>query len=479
LILGGGAGPTGATSVDQCGCPAGSTGLTSANCTLCESGKYKSISGSSPCLPCPQGSFSSSLGGISLQTCRCQGGWYGTSGVAPCMGCGIGYRSANQATTCDSCPSGSTTLTANSSASTPCQCQVGYDGPDNGPCRQCGIGLYKGTIGAAACSTCPLLTSTKTVASKLITDCQCIPGTEATVDGVACTSCAINTYKSTNGTGACYACPIGSSTMGLTGTKECTCNAGRKPVYFGVLRLLECPYCSPDNYNPTPGGTCLECPTGHTTDGGIGSISISQCYCRFGYSSSTGYYPCTACSPGKFSDIVSSSNCQSCPIGRYEGSSGNSYCSGICSINSTTLHLGSTSIAECVCQLGYTTGGTSCIGCPIGRYKSVTGSSPCIDCEEDNYSNAVAASSCSSCPLYQSTYGATKQTDISSCSCIAGSCGANGDTCTRCSAGSWKATGGTQCGCTLCEVRILTLLLVLGVVSLISCPYLVAIDWQI
>jgi hypothetical protein len=34
----------------------------------------------------------------------------------------------------------------------------------------------------------------------------------------------------------------------------------------------------------------------------------------------------------------------------------------------------------------------------------------------------------------------------------AGSCGANGGSCTRCAAGSWKPTGGTQCGCTLCQV---------------------------
>ena len=88
----------GATSISQCICPFGYTGLQGSVCSVCPAGKYKNVLGSSACEPCPLGSWSSTTGqsfcalcpigkyldySLSTSTRGCQPCPFGTYSVQP------------------------------------------------------------------------------------------------------------------------------------------------------------------------------------------------------------------------------------------------------------------------------------------------------------------------------------------------------------------------------------------------------------
>ncbi|KAJ1470103.1 hypothetical protein T484DRAFT_1600577, partial [Baffinella frigidus] len=70
----------------------------------------------------------------------------------------------------------------------------------------CDAGTYKVVPGTGQCSTCPAGTSSAGGGSKL-TDCICVAGYTAGLDGVACSACDAGTYKASTGTVTCSSCP--------------------------------------------------------------------------------------------------------------------------------------------------------------------------------------------------------------------------------------------------------------------------------
>ena len=99
----------------------------------------------------------------------------------------------------------------------------------------------------------------------------------------------------------------------------------------------------------------------------------------------------------------------------------------------TSSDEGSTAVTDCVCVAGYTAGenGVACTACDAGTYKTVTG--------------AVA---CSACPSQTSSAGASDA--LTDCVCVVGhTASANGEACTACEAGKYKATTGSG-SCTAC-----------------------------
>ena len=79
-----------------------------------------------------------------------------------CAECGSNWY--GPFTACQLCPY-NTTSARNSQIITDCKCPAGYTGPDGGPCTACAPGLYKATIGSAACTDCSASSS-----------CQCAAG---------------------------------------------------------------------------------------------------------------------------------------------------------------------------------------------------------------------------------------------------------------------------------------------------------------
>ena len=137
---------------------------------------------------------------------------------------------------------------------------------------------------------------------------------------------------------------------------------------------------------------------------------------------------CYQCSAGKY--------CPGSDTG-YPGSDGVTYTGEqtACPAHSHTLAAGSTSIADCVCDAGYTAEAETgnCVPCGAGYLKATAGNGGCSACPE--HSSSPVAS-----------------TSLSSCLCDPGYTGPDGGPCQACGGGTFKAGGGSA-GCTACPAN--------------------------
>jgi hypothetical protein len=104
------------------------------------------------------------------------------------------------------------------------------EGPYLKPCRECGAGTYKPTMGSEPCFLCPRNTysmetadvyesdcepcsnnSHSPMGSNVETNCSCNIGYSASGSG-QCVACLAGKYKSINGSAVCIDCPAGQST---------------------------------------------------------------------------------------------------------------------------------------------------------------------------------------------------------------------------------------------------------------------------
>mmetsp|Transcript_48319 Transcript_48319/g.114551 ORF Transcript_48319/g.114551 Transcript_48319/m.114551 type:complete len:434 (-) Transcript_48319:85-1386(-) len=129
-----------------------------------------------------------------------------------------------------------------------------------------------------------------------------------------------------------------------------------------------------------------------------------------------------------YTHLVSSSVL--CPVGTYADSEA---CKS-CGPRSTTFETGSTSISNCVCDVGNERSATSCTACPIGKYKDFLGDGTCISCATG------------------STAPGTGSISSLDCVCDAGYEG-TGTLCLDCSVGQYKDfQGDGQCrNCSACQ----------------------------
>lgn len=95
-----------------------------------------------------------------------------------CTACATGKYKGLTATgsePCTDCPDGSNSVTA-SVVLTDCICNVGYTGPNGGPCTACVAGTYKNTTGSGTCLDCPA-------------------GTYSTGNSGSCVTCHSNSFS--------------------------------------------------------------------------------------------------------------------------------------------------------------------------------------------------------------------------------------------------------------------------------------------
>jgi hypothetical protein len=81
------------------------------------------------------------------------GKFKGTSGTQPCTTCGLNQSAV--------------------SASIICSCVAGFTGPDGGPCAECTVGRYKDWIGSQACTACPANSNTPFTRNTRLSNCTC------------------------------------------------------------------------------------------------------------------------------------------------------------------------------------------------------------------------------------------------------------------------------------------------------------------
>ncbi|NBV31792.1 MAG: hypothetical protein EBR93_04585, partial [Bacteroidetes bacterium] len=190
-------------------------------CESCPMGKYKSFEGPGVCSSCLTNASTASIGSTSMYDCKCNAGYTGNNG-GPCQACVAGtYKSALGSEVCQLCPEDSDTDDVSGSTLISfCKCNIGYTGPDGGPCLACEIGKYKTVVGSHDCTSCPDFTNTPSTGSVAKIDCQCNTGYSG-FDADKCTPCDPNTYKDTLGSDACSACPVHS--VSGYGQTVCVC----------------------------------------------------------------------------------------------------------------------------------------------------------------------------------------------------------------------------------------------------------------
>jgi len=466
----------------NCSCIAGYSGLDGQACIACVPGKYKQASGPSDCLLCGAGKYStgsgaddeslclgcpfgsSSVEGSSvLENCACNAGYTGSNGqvcsvclagkhkaaVGPsdCLPCVAGTWSAELGKTdevCTSCPDDSISAES-SSEKTGCLCNMGYSGPDGGPCDACEPGTFKPVKGSDTCDVCSAGFYSELAAAR------------------ACTSCPNNSWTAVEASSLQEDCLCNAGFTGQNGGDCVVCEAGKAKKDAGSAA---CDECLADQFSATGATNCTNCPANSVAP--ALSTVVTACQCSPGHFGSAGG-PCEECAAGTYTDTANNIACSECGAGTYQNSTKATEClvcrpdtfatgnaSIVCLPCNTECLAGQFRATECT-----TSADTICVECPNGTYSTAgtnpdvsscrcqAGSvgpagGPCEYCPPDTYSNG---SSCAACPVHSAAdQGASSRL---ACTCQAGYSGPDGGDCKACAAGKFKHLPGPL-GCEAC-----------------------------
>ena len=394
-------------------CPQGST---SPNQVQCPAGNY-CPEGSAMPVECPEGTYRSSAGGVSVDDCfPCTQGDYcnGTGRIATAGQCDSGYY----------CPSGQSIPNPSQY-----QCPEGYYCPvGTGDPQNCPRGQYQPVKGQSTCVTCPAGYICDTSLGPIydlsnatcITGYYCPEGTKYATEhpcpistfnnrtGITsinnCTTCLAGHYCDAKGlsvpTGKCnagYICLTGMQSPSPPGTE---CPLGKYCI-SGSTVGIDCP---DGTYTPRNGSKaitdCESCPAGKycksaiTANGGAedcdaGYVCINRATVpnprdnTTGYICPTGHYcprgskielPCNA---GTYAPIAGQAVCWECPASQTCSEKGmseptacpaGSYCPNGTS-NSTGVFCPPGTYSDSV----NLTSVSECLSCPIGKYCNLAG----------------------------------------------------------------------------------------------------------
>jgi hypothetical protein len=262
-------------------CDAGSR-FSTAQCSVCEAGRYSAAAGAAECMPCDAGQYSE-------------------AGAAQCSNCGAGrYSAAEGAAECTDCDPG---RYRDGGGATACggECEAGKYLPQGATeCMPCGAGQYS-EAGAAQCSDCGA-------------------GRYSAAEAAECTDCDPGRYRDGGGAAECRECEAGKhSPQGAT----------------------ECSDCRPGHVAPDLGSaSCSPCPAGQfwIKNRTSAHLSCSETLpagsdCAV-VSAGRKSYECSRCEPGQYGERVEQSGpnglqdqvCKACQPGRYSSTAGQSVC---------------------------------------------------------------------------------------------------------------------------------------------------------
>jgi hypothetical protein len=291
----------GSKRVEDCTCNAGyiTFNLNQGRvfCVACQAGKF-GRDGNASCTDCPAGTYNTEVGSISAEAClACPDNSNSRAGswtLTDCA-CNAGHTAAGNLQACVRCAAGTFKSAAGSLACT--ACPAGIHSPAGSTRVQdcassCPTGFYKAAMGSEMCAACPSFSNAQ--AASQVTDCKCNVGFSGP-DGGPCAMCAAGKYKDSPGSGACTACASGTFSLpGSNSSSACVlCPKGT----FSPVAVSSCQQCAPGTYSAQMGATfCLMCPTNsHSL---AGSVSLTSCGCNAGYvGSSVVGDRCEAC-PG-------------------------------------------------------------------------------------------------------------------------------------------------------------------------------------
>ena len=491
----------------------------SSDCITCPKG-YQCTSGTETPTKCSAGTYSDSLGASSCT--NCPAGYYcpDTAWIDP-LACGKGYYSSASSTSCTICEAGyycpleATTATLKSSYLCPAglYCDSGTDHYPTNLLDRCTEGYYciESTSTETACSTGKLRRIKGGASSS---DCisveagyyvsstgkssptgECYAGYYCTGGSTTATqySCSAGTYRLiTGGTSQddCGSCPAGAyCDPGTSTPTECPtgqycpegdssspkdCPAGTYSPGKGMYRLSDCTDCPKGYYCSSTGASSKtgQCTAGYLCEGaaiaatGVTASSSSTNPCPSGGYCPAGTPRVIPCAPGKYmpsSGNSATTNCQSCPEGKYCAGASSSatgdceagfYCTGGAStsrqnIASAGYYTSAGASGQTACEPGKynpAKGQSSCLNCPAGFYCSGTGNTAGTICPAGKYcpESSSSATSCGT-GTYNPFTGMKASTDCISCP-PGYACTTTGMTSvsTTCGAGYWCYTGASE-----------------------------------
>lgn len=404
----------------DCHCLAGyltkDLGYVNATCQQCSAGSYNPTMDATTCSKCEGGYQSSSPGAVSREQC---------------VGCAANKWSPAGAAQCEFCPN-NTAAPALSDEITDCKCLVGYVsseiGQDGRTCQACPAGTFKSQVGSAACTTCPANSFSTIVAATSNTSCQA------------------------SSTGS--VCPVGTNDPSL-----CGCDTG----YYGYTIMTPV-----GNLARSCGaGQNQACAvTGNMQNGGASFSKLNDGVLNYQDPGTT-----QAGSPGwiriDFSTTKSLTGVQflmqyCVDVNGCQGNANNWYISigdgetwndarnNVCKsniLNPYTVLMSATPVpwltVNCdavyngrymflyrtggvlgfpeVVPFGNVIGGSMCVGCTAGKYKSTIGSMACTNCRADTYSGQLVARNESVCtPCYANAVSDPGSDSIDDCGCSSG-----------------------------------------------------------
>ena len=412
---------------EECAIGTHQTALGATTCDLCIPGEYQADTAMNFCDTCGAGTYLTGSGMTSISDCvACSTGSYQT---------GFGMPSPSNCTPCAGnsyCPTPTTVFPCpdfshspnGTSVVTSCVCDLGYEGPNGGPCTICNTSVW---CRSGTPNVCPQNSLVNSPGGGALSDCMCVGGFfgyAMNTLGVPCAVCQENSYceggaanltlkcpygeyspSGAEGVSACFCPGNASSGPGATNFDMCTCNPRFKRIanYSFSLTGWECASCGPNEvcYNDTR----VNCPA--HSHSAVAVTFYDECLCNPGYYH--GSHPeydlfCTQCDA-------------------------NYYCTG----GSTKLQCNalmvappqSVNVSACYCVDGYVgIGNDTCEPCPEGFYCTLG----------DAFQ----------CPSFSTS--ALQSTTLSACQCLPGYWGPNGGSCRACLPGTTKQfTGCTNC----------------------------------
>ena len=365
--------------------------------------------------------------------------------VAPCP---VGQYNDRTMRRCALCPAGTSTYGVGSTDASYCKCMPGYQ-PQNEGCAPCPVDWYR-NMSSTVCSPCP---EGETTYGKLgSTACACRAGSRRAAARSGCTPCAANTFcvpcwdtqqdcPSLDGVSQFACFPMGVSPEGSSSILNCTCESGLATI----LRpnsdplLVSSYYCmrSPPNSEYNEQRKRVECLPGWNStwtlvDGDPQLVACTLCAKGHYYDDSGGTKACVPCPLGTYTGVQDTIGaCTSCPQAL-----------------STTLSVGSTSVADCGCPLPTVRGADGqCETCAADEYPSPT--LGCVPCPPNSILQAGAPMSASGCRCTAGFYhGANNSSSSALCvPCPVGTYSAHASSmspCTPCPAGSTTADVGAR-----------------------------------
>ena len=425
-----------------------------ASCKRCAHGTYSNVLGATACTPCAEGRYlpiNMTIISSSTQCKLCHEGYFADLlGSTECEMCVEGrYSDYKGAATCSFCPLGSFSKHASPSDPLPLssctKAKVGFYSNNRVDEFPCAAGTHSNVTGASSCTPCP-------------TGKYFLRFPHGA--GAACLPCALGSYQSETAQMNCNNCPAGTygDEIGLSSPcKSCLPGQYTQTGLGAVVACVEADRghfapegglseepCEPGQYTNDTGSTsCFDCSPGFYTNrpretechsplpGYFTTNSYSWKGRHYSFRGAIGFEPCpagkhggrcdscdqcTACLPGRFSNISASTKCTPARIGYYVAPDQPTK-EVVCPAGHISPNVGMSSCKICPAGKYTKSKGVECHQCLPGKASASPGyhvhESECPSCQPGYYQPSFNATFCIACKpgMYTAHYGATQCTN--------------------------------------------------------------------